>query len=670
MKKLNAESVCLAILVTLLCPLTAVQASTEPADSVVFCGVGHEQWRRDHIRPASKRPANLNVGEPRTVRMIYFLPNDRQPRTDVDATFDTLVRDVQQSYAEQMENHGFGRRTFRIETDVDGTALVHHVKGKFDDVHYHTDPFGRVLEETREQFDLWENIYLIVFEQGDTGLESGICGIGGYHGPEGGMAVIPSNILTNEHPWSCGNVAVIAHELGHAFGIDHDALRNASRSPSSYHTDMMVTSFCAAEWLDAHRYFNLDRRYPEIDKKTNKTTIRMLPPRAVPPNALSLRFEVTDPDGLHQAQLRSSYYGVVVGCQKISGERATIEFVTHQVLKDAALRVVDADGNYTYREFPIDINTLLSPEFVSIPDANLAAVVRETLGLPPGNTITQLDMLRLRHLRASFRKITDLAGLEHAVNLTELRLAGNQIRDIRPLAGLTILVVLELFDNSISDLSPLKQMNNLERLRLGGNSVSDLSPLAGLTNLKLIRLAGNPIASTAPLRGLFLRNPFLEADFDSYTLEIISGDGQQGASGEALGQPLVVEVRDHYGNPLADATVNFTVTAGDGSLSATVATTDENGHASVELTLGGEPGTNTVVARIANFNPVTFTADAYDRADFDADGTVGFGDFVQFAGNFGLSQGDEGFDARFDLDGNGAVGFSDFLIFAGAFGKS
>ncbi len=55
--------------------------------------------------------------------------------------------------------------------------------------------------------------------------------------------------------------------------------------------------------------------------------------------------------------------------------------------------------------------------------------------------------------------------------------------------------------------------------------------------------------------------------------------------------------------------------------------------------------------------------------DFDDDGTVGFDDFVQFAGHFGLSEGDEGYDARFDLDGNGAIGFSDFLVFAAAFGK-
>ena len=40
---------------------------------------------------------------------------------------------------------------------------------------------------------------------------------------------------------------------------------------------------------------------------------------------------------------------------------------------------------------------------------------------------------------------------------------------------------------------------------------------------------------------------------------------------------------------------------------------------------------------------------AGSTADFDGDGTIGFGDFVQFAGVFGLSTGAEGFDVRFDL---------------------
>lgn len=49
--------------------------------------------------------------------------------------------------------------------------------------------------------------------------------------------------------------------------------------------------------------------------------------------------------------------------------------------------------------------------------------------------------------------------------------------------------------------------------------------------------------------------------------------------------------------------------------------------------------------------------------DFDDNGTVGFSDFLMFAGAFGST------DARYDLDGDGAVGFSDFLQFAAVFGQ-
>ena len=62
--------------------------------------------------------------------------------------------------------------------------------------------------------------------------------------------------------------------------------------------------------------------------------------------------------------------------------------------------------------------------------------------------------------------------------------------------------------------------------------------------------------------------------------------------------------------------------------------------------------------------------DAAALPDFDGDGTVGFGDFVIFAGVFGASQGDEKWEAGFDLDGDGGIGFSDFVIFAQHFGEA
>ncbi len=73
-----------------------------------------------------------------------------------------------------------------------------------------------------------------------------------------------------------------------------------------------------------------------------------------------------------------------------------------------------------------------------------------------------------------------------------------------------------------------------------------------------------------------------------------------------------------------------------------------------------------VRTRPFNFEP---SADVASKADFDANGSVGFGDFVLFAGAFGLSDTDSGFDVRFDLDGDFRINFSDFLLFAGVFGR-
>jgi hypothetical protein len=55
--------------------------------------------------------------------------------------------------------------------------------------------------------------------------------------------------------------------------------------------------------------------------------------------------------------------------------------------------------------------------------------------------------------------------------------------------------------------------------------------------------------------------------------------------------------------------------------------------------------------------------------DFTGDGKVDFSDFVQFAQNFGKSQGDPGYDARFDLNDDNKVDFGDFVTFAQSFGR-
>ena len=143
-----------------------------------------------------------------------------------------------------------------------------------------------------------------------------------------------------------------------------------------------------------------------------------------------------------------------------------------------------------------------SPE-VSIPDANLRAAVRSTLGLSEGVPITQQKMQRLITLDAGSRGIADLTGLEHATSLGYLRLERNSIIDISAVAGLTNLTSLGFYDNnSIIDISAVAGLTNLTGLYLSGNSIIDISAVAGLTNLTGLSLDSNSIIDISAVAGL------------------------------------------------------------------------------------------------------------------------------------------------------------------------
>ena len=141
---------------------------------------------------------------------------------------------------------------------------------------------------------------------------------------------------------------------------------------------------------------------------------------------------------------------------------------------------------------------------VAIPDPNLAAAVRETLGLAANAPITEQAIQGLTTLDAGNRQITDLTGLEHATQLTELRLQENQVRDISQLKGLKRLSSLELWNNQIRDISPLVGLTNLTELLLNDNQIRDFTPIARLTKLRALGLGQNKpgIRDITPLREL------------------------------------------------------------------------------------------------------------------------------------------------------------------------
>ena len=140
---------------------------------------------------------------------------------------------------------------------------------------------------------------------------------------------------------------------------------------------------------------------------------------------------------------------------------------------------------------------------VDILDPNLRSAIHNALGLDRP-VITQADMLRLEALPAERQDITDLTGIEYALNLNSLGLQGNNITNLAPLATLTTLEYLYLSGNhSITDISPLSSLTGLKRLTLDFNRISDIRPLAGLTALTHLGLTYNSISDVNPLAGLY-----------------------------------------------------------------------------------------------------------------------------------------------------------------------
>ena len=310
------------------CFSSVSHASSPPSNEVHFCKVlnAEDMQARDSIYAATKHALNLNVGEPRTVRMIYFLPNDRPFRQEVVDSIKVTIRQIQTFYAEQMQAHGHGNKTFRFETNAQGEPLIHRMDGQYPDSHYFDDTFGTVLNEIRQKFDTQaNNVYLVVIDNssiyaiGSIGEQVRGVGLGGRNS---GVALVPGGFS-----W-----ILAAHELGHAFGLQHD-FRDGNYIMSYGPRVENQLSACNAEFLAVHPYFN-----PHIpDETTLSPTITLTSPSVYPAGStsVSVKLRVSDSDGLYQVILfvktrgpnPAAVFPEVKMCHRLSGERdAIIEF--------------------------------------------------------------------------------------------------------------------------------------------------------------------------------------------------------------------------------------------------------------------------------------------------------------------------------------------------------
>ncbi|RKU16230.1 hypothetical protein C6501_05770 [Candidatus Poribacteria bacterium] len=316
------------------------------------------------------------------VRLIYYLPKDKEPSPNITQKIDETIREVQKHYADEMERHGFGRKTFTFETDENGKAKIYRKK-----------------EIPTRAHDLQLNDIWLVFVDHDNDLQSvfidnlfkrlksapaersylyfdktftfpirrigiikgkiGMYDIKGFTG-DGRFAYATKKGFD----WR-----LIVYSLKHKFDVLHrkhhlpkyepNAVKRVFKGINSimpWSKSWVKLSKCEAEWLDRSRFFNPNQSFfdkrPEIEMDVLKTDT----------DSRLFQFTAADEDGIHQLQLfvtekSEKHYRLhkLQGCQALNGKKkATVEFeIADANIEEGEIRMIDMHGNIASREFRI-----------------------------------------------------------------------------------------------------------------------------------------------------------------------------------------------------------------------------------------------------------------------------------------------------------------------------
>ena len=304
----------------------------------------------------------VSESEAYQVKVVYFQPADSENRSDL-LDFDELMKSIQETYRSEIERHGFGPKTFKLELDRTGKVVVHHIKGRHNKARYATESVLDLLipELERKGFEDKQTIYAVVLA-GVELMRGGATGLAvprpfaGFHGnghPEYSGYAMSVELRRNRVE------NILRHELGHTFGLSHLLFERGVRyTPGAYimnnsgNGDDLVAA--EARWLSKLRHFNVGAGFRN-NFAPRLTTFRGA--KRLENNNIEFRASVRDPDNDGVASVYAEVGSWVIGWQFFDGD-SHIEDVVFTDIPEDVLRgkrigyyFMDVHGNWMY-DFP------------------------------------------------------------------------------------------------------------------------------------------------------------------------------------------------------------------------------------------------------------------------------------------------------------------------------
>ena len=237
-----------------------------------------------------------NIMQSDVVKLIYFLPSDRVPQPDIPQKLNHLINDVQTYFADEMERHGFGNKTFSVEENGDSSAKVYLFEGRTTEDYYFINTHKKILNEIEQIFDSSNSIHFIVADISKVLNKKEEHIVGASAKPSTNNYLSDTTGLSGGEiimtVWNNGcSPILVSRYLGYTFGLDDDL-----RDPSylmSYSRNQSQLSKNSAEWLNRSRYFNTDLTFFDDRASIEKH----------PPISGKLNLQIHDSDGIHQVRM-------------------------------------------------------------------------------------------------------------------------------------------------------------------------------------------------------------------------------------------------------------------------------------------------------------------------------------------------------------------------------